>query len=64
LHRSKRHDQDRENFYAPKPDLSDKIRPEVKLAIKALDGYPSPNGLLYRYEETQVKLDLDKDGTE
>ena len=50
------------NFYAPKPDLSDKIRPEFKLAIKALDGYPSPNGLLYRYGDTQVKLDLDEDG--
>jgi len=50
------------NFYSPKPELSDKIRPEVKLAIKALDGYPDPNGLLYRYGATEVKLDLDKEG--
>jgi len=51
-----------ENFYAPKPELINKISPELRLSLQGLDGYADPTGLLYRFGETQVKLELDKDG--
>jgi len=50
------------SFHAPKPELIDKIKVEFNLSLKALEGYPDPTGMLYRYGNTHVKLDLDKDG--
>jgi len=50
------------SFYDPKPELIDKIDVELNLSLTGLDGYADPTGLLYRYGEAQVKLDLDEEG--
>jgi len=51
-----------ESFYAPKPELIDKINVELNLALKGLNGYADPTELLYRYGDEEVILNLDKDG--
>ncbi len=50
------------SFHAPKAELVDKINVDLNLSLKAIGDYPEPTGLLYRYEDEKVILNLDKDG--
>lgn len=50
------------SFHAPKPELVDKIKPDLNLSLKALGDYPEPTGLLYRHGEERVTLELDENG--
>lgn len=51
-----------QTFYAPEAELVDKINVDLKLSLKAIGESPEPTGLLYRYANEEVTLNLDEDG--